>query len=199
VKRVIPLNSWKEIDGGASPSPPEPKDARFQELLSRYGAFLSRTIARMMAGAGGISFEDVEQDARIELWRALQNEREISHPSSYVHKVAITAALRAIRRAKARRETPLEEEGFDSLPNAARLPDPEVLARRHETLRKLDEALSRLPENRRLAVSLHLRGMSTAEIGDILGWSEPKSRNLVHRGLKDLRRELLAEGIDDRT
>jgi RNA polymerase sigma-70 factor (ECF subfamily) len=200
VKRVIPLNSWKEIEGGASPSPPEPpelKDARFQELLSRYGAFLRRTVARMVAGAG-ISFEDVEQDARIELWRALQNEREISHPSSYVHKVAITAALRAIRRAKARRETHLEEEGFDSLPNAARLPDPEVLARRHETLRKLDEALSRLPENRRLAVTLHLRGLTTAEIGDILGWSEPKARNLVHRGLKDLRRELLAEGIDDR-
>jgi DNA-directed RNA polymerase specialized sigma24 family protein len=38
--------------------------------------------------------------------------------------------------------------------------------------------------------------MTTAEIGEILGWSEAKSRNLVHRGLKDLRRELRAEGID---
>jgi RNA polymerase sigma-70 factor (ECF subfamily) len=144
------------------------------------------------------SLDDVEQEARVELWRALQNEREISHPASYIHKVAITAALRAIRRAKARRETPLEplEEELDSLPGASRPPDPEGLARRQETLRKLDGALSRLRENRRLAVSLHLRGMTTAEIGEILGWSEAKSRNLVHRGLKDLRRELRAEGID---
>jgi DNA-directed RNA polymerase specialized sigma24 family protein len=40
--------------------------------------------------------------------------------------------------------------------------------------------------------------MTSAEIGEILGWSEPKARNLVHRGLKDLRRELLVEGIDRR-
>ncbi len=195
MKRVVPLNSWKDIDGSGSPSP---GDARFEELLARYGAFLRRTIARMVPGVEGISFEDVEQEARIELWRALQNEREISHPASYIYKVAITAALRAIRRAKARRETLLEEDAFDSLPYAARPPGPEGLARRQETLRKLDGALSRLAENRRLAVSLHLRGMTTTEIGEILGWSEAKSRNLVHRGLKDLRRELLAEGIDDR-
>jgi RNA polymerase sigma-70 factor (ECF subfamily) len=192
VKRVIPLDSWKEV---ATP----PGDARFEELLSRYGAFLRRTVARMLPGVGGVALDDVEQEARVELWRALRNEREISYPASYIHKVALTAALRAIRRAKARRETPLElleEAGLDGLPGQARPPDPEGLARRQETLRKLDSALSRLPENRRLAVSLHLRGMTTAEIGGILGWSEPKARNLVHRGLKDLRRELLAEGID---
>ncbi|MGH9324679.1 MAG: RNA polymerase sigma factor [Vicinamibacteria bacterium] len=195
MKRVIPLNSWKEIEGGA---PPSPGDERFQELLSRYGAFLRKTVARMLPGADGISFEDVEQEARVELWRALQHEREISHPGSYVYKVAVTAALRAIRRAKARRETYLAEDGFDGLPNTAQLPDPEALASRQEMLRKLDSALTRLAESRRLAVSLHLRGMTTAEIGEILDWSEPKARNLVHRGLKDLRRELLAEGIANR-
>ena len=196
MKRVVPLNSWKKNDASGSPSP---ADARFEELLSRYGSFLRRSVARMLPGVEGVSFEDVEQEARVELWRALQREREISYPASYIYKVAITAALRAIRRAKARRETHLEEEAFDSLPNAPRLPDPEGLARRHEMLRKMDGALSRLAENRRLAVSLHLRGMTTVEIGEILGWSEAKSRNLVHRGLKDLRRELLAEGIDDRS
>jgi RNA polymerase sigma-70 factor (ECF subfamily) len=194
VKRVVRLNSWKKDPGGS----PSPADARFEDLLSRYGAFLRRTVARMVPGVEGVALEDVEQEARVELWRALQSEREISHPASYIHKVAITAALRAIRRSKARRETQFEEEGLEGLPNAARPPDPEGLAQRHEMLRKLDAALSRLRENRRLAVSLHLRGMTTVEIGEILGWSEAKSRNLVHRGLKDLRRELLAEGIDER-
>jgi RNA polymerase sigma-70 factor (ECF subfamily) len=195
VKLVAPLNSWKDVDPSGASSP---ADARFEELLSRYGAFLRKTIARMVPGVEGIALDDVEQEARIELWRALRSEREISYPSSYIHRVAITAALRAIRRAKARRETALEEQAADSLlPNAPQLTDPERLARRQETLRKLDDALSRLPENRRLAVSLHLRGMTTTEIGEILGWSEAKSRNLVHRGLKDLRRELLAEGIDE--
>jgi hypothetical protein len=30
-----------------------------------------------------------------------------------------------------------------------------------------------------------------------LGWSEPKARNLVHRGLKDLRAFLCSMGIED--
>ena len=54
-------------------------------------------------------------------------------------------------------------------------------------------ALTRLSKNRRVAVGLHFQGMTTVEIGDLLGWSEAKARNLVHRGLKDLRRQLGAE------
>jgi RNA polymerase sigma-70 factor (ECF subfamily) len=53
-----------------------------------------------------------------------------------------------------------------------------------------------LTENRRITVGLYLQGMTTEEIGGLLGWSEAKARNLVYRGLKDLRRELRALGID---
>jgi DNA-directed RNA polymerase specialized sigma24 family protein len=53
-----------------------------------------------------------------------------------------------------------------------------------------------LPDNRRRAVGLHLEGLTSQEIADLLGWSEPKARNLVYRGLKDVREQLQAEGID---
>jgi DNA-directed RNA polymerase specialized sigma24 family protein len=56
--------------------------------------------------------------------------------------------------------------------------------------------MARLPENRRLAVGLHLRGMTTDEIADLMEWSEPKARNLVYRGLKDLRGELRDMGVE---
>jgi DNA-directed RNA polymerase specialized sigma24 family protein len=62
--------------------------------------------------------------------------------------------------------------------------------------RQINLALAQLPENRRRAVGLHLQGLTTAEIGALLGWSEPKARNLVHRGLKDLRQSLRASGIE---
>jgi DNA-directed RNA polymerase specialized sigma24 family protein len=38
--------------------------------------------------------------------------------------------------------------------------------------------------------------MTSEEIGELMGWSEPKARNLAYRGLKDLRHELRAEGIE---
>ena len=73
---------------------------------------------------------------------------------------------------------------------------PEALAERGELIAKIEQALSRLQENRKLAVGLYLKGMSTEEISELLGWSEAKARNLAYRGLKDLRDQLRAEGIE---
>jgi RNA polymerase sigma factor (sigma-70 family) len=178
------------------------RDARLQELLARYGDLLRRTIAKVCPQTMGLSVEEIEQDARVRLWSALKSERDIVHPVSYVYKVAVSAALRAIRRAKARREDQLQEEdaGPDGPPAEAlrTRPDasPEALAERREWVRKIDIAMAHLAENRRRAARLHLRGMTTQEIADSLGWSEPKARNLVHRGLKDLRTRLRLEGVE---
>jgi RNA polymerase sigma factor (sigma-70 family) len=178
------------------------RDARLQELLSRYGDLLRRTIAKVCPQTMGLSVEEIEQDARVRLWSALKSERDIVHPVSYVYKVAVSAALRAIRRAKARREDQLQEEdtGHEGTPAEAlrTRPDasPDAVAERREWVRKIDRAMRHLAENRRRAARLHLRGMTTQEIADFLGWSEPKARNLVHRGLRDLRTRLRLEGID---
>ena len=49
------------------------------------------------------------------------------------------------------------------------------------------------------AVGLHLEGLTTHEIADLLGWNEPKARNLVYRGLNDIRRCLKEAGIEYET
>jgi RNA polymerase sigma factor (sigma-70 family) len=172
-----------------------PTEARFLRLLDQYGSFLRRTISRLCPRTVPLSVDDIEQEARVQLWRALRAEREISYPGSYIYKVAVSATIRAIRRASARAEEPLPEENapdrtvlqaLHSDPGSS----PEALAERGEQRRTLRVAVARLSKNRRLAVGLHLQGMTTAEIGNLMGWTEPKARNLVHRGLKDLRREL---------
>ncbi|HWC76166.1 MAG TPA: sigma factor-like helix-turn-helix DNA-binding protein, partial [Blastocatellia bacterium] len=73
---------------------------------------------------------------------------------------------------------------------------PEALAEQRELIGKIEQAIESLPENRRLAVGLYLKGMTTEEIAEIVGWSEPKARNLAYRGLKDLRKALRALGIE---
>jgi RNA polymerase sigma factor (sigma-70 family) len=173
-------------------------DARLEALLQQYGALLRRTIVRVCPPELGLSCDDIEQEARISLWRVLRHETEIAFPVAYVRKVAVSAALRAIRLARARREESLpdEEEGpaaFSSRQAPASRYD---AAERGELRQKLAQALARLADNRRLAVGLHLKGLTTSEIGALLNWSEPKTRNLVHRGLKDLRTALRALGIE---
>jgi RNA polymerase sigma factor (sigma-70 family) len=167
-------------------------------LLEQYGALLHRTILRVCPRELGLLCDDIEQEARLSLWKALQGEREIAYPVSYIYKVAVSATLRAVRRAKARREDPINDDSDAgpvlTLRSAEASPHAEV--ERQEVAQKIDVALKQLPENRRLAVANHLQGLTTPEIGALLGWSEPKARNLVHRGLKDLRVALRVLGIE---
>jgi RNA polymerase sigma factor (sigma-70 family) len=181
-------------------------EAEFNAILEKYGAFLRHTIARVCPKDLGIQFDDIEQEARLRLWRAIEAEREINFHGSYIYRIVVSVTINAIRRAKSRREEQLrlavddeDENAADAqpaIPTAVAENSPEAQAERGELLRKVAEAMARLPENRRLAVGLHLNGMTTGEIADLMAWSEPKARNLVYRGLKDLRGELRSAGIE---
>ena len=59
----------------------------------------------------------------------------------------------------------------------------------------LDRALSDLVSSRRGVVRMHLAGYPREEIADLMGWSEAKTRNLLYRGLEDLRQRLTTMGI----
>jgi len=178
-------------------------ESRFEAILEEYGEFLRPAIARFCPKDLGINLSEIEQEARVRLWRALQSEREIRNPASYLYKIAMTATLDAVRRVKAKREEQLrlvdeEEEdrgaplALSSDPNRS----PELEAEQRQLAGKVLTALARLPDNRRRAVGLYLEGMTSQEIADLLGWSEPKARNLLYRGLHDLRAQLRAEGIE---
>ena len=181
-------------------------EERFEAILRQYGGLLRSAVARFCPKGIGIQFEDVEQEARIRLLRALRSEREIRDPASYLYRIAATAAIDAVRRVKARRERQMharageggeEVEVYQFAEDPERAPD--RIAERRQIVRRVDEALASLAENRRRAVRLHLQGFTTDEIAVLLGWTEPKARNLVYRGLADLREQLRRHGyeVDD--
>jgi len=180
---------------------------RLERIIREYGSFLRKTISRVCPRDLGIQCEDVEQDAYVRLWRALKAERDIKDLASYIYRIAVTTTLDAVRRVKARRERqPLTEEDAESrgdVPRAAGVSGsavstvraPSQAAHGTEILEHVLRGLDRLSANRRRAVGLHLQGMSNQEVGALLGWSEAKARNLIYRGLDDLRKHLRASGI----
>ena len=172
---------------------------RLRRLLEEHGAFIRRTVERRCPRHLGIDADEVEQEVLVRVWRALERESELRSPASFLYRVIATALIDAVRRRRARPEEPLLLEGDDSM--AAReprdaAPDPELAARQAEALRAIDRELMALSERRRIAVRLHLQGFDTTEIGRLAGWSEPKARNLVYRGLDELRRRLHESGIE---
>ena len=176
-------------------------DDRFNAILDEYGRLLRNAIARFCPKDLGLQFGDIEQDARIRLWRALQSERDITDLPSYLYRIAATTTIDAVRRVKARREEALQPESAENedglgTPIAKPEQSPERIAARREFVRHVDLGLSELSDDRRRAVRLHLQGFTSQETANLLGWSEPRARNLTYRGLRELRMGLRGKGIE---
>jgi RNA polymerase sigma factor (sigma-70 family) len=179
------------------------ENARFTAMMAEYGKLLRNAIAYHCPGNIGLDLDDVMQEACLRLWRVVSSEREIYDPASYLQRIAATATIDAIRRVKARREEQMhlspeqdsepEPEGLQPIDTHA---SPETVAQHQQLIALVQTILERLPENRQRAVRLHLQGLSTMEIAELMVWSEGKARNLVYRGLDDLRRYLRAHGVD---
>ena len=181
-------------------------DARVGEVIAAYGRYIRAAVARFCPRDLGIDVDDVEQEARLRIWKALSGERGVASLPSYIYRVAVTTTIDAIRSARARREEQLRvgaEAGGDDpgglvlTHDPARSPEQEALLSELEGM--VGDALAALAENRRRAVRLHVEGFTSREVADLLGWSEAKARNLIYRGLADLRAELKARGVDYET
>lgn len=61
---------------------------------------------------------------------------------------------------------------------------------------KLTEAVGLLIESRRRVVKLYLMDLTIEEIAAFYGWSKNKTRNLLYRGLADLKRLLQEKDIE---
>jgi RNA polymerase sigma factor (sigma-70 family) len=181
-------------------SPTTETQASFHRLLEEYGRFLRSVIVRTCPRHLGIEIDDIEQDARIRMWRALQDERNLTNAASYIYRIAVSATIDAVRRVMARHEEQAESdtdiESDMSVPAVDPRQSPERVAERSQLMQKVEAALAALSENRQTAVKLYLQGMTSQEIGDLCAWSEPKARNLIYRGLNELRNQLRDKGID---
>ncbi len=182
---------------------PAPTVAAGDDVVALAGRHLERlmarfeSLARHAARARGLSPEDVDgilQDVRIRLWKAYPTgENFDSLGVSYLMKVVSSAVIDHLRRRRRHQaETSLDDAtATEHLHPALHVPAPDI-AEAEALARRLEAALSTLPRNRRIVVQLHLENFSRDEIAGMTGWTEAKVRNLLYRGLDDVRTHLRA-------
>ncbi len=174
----------------------DPTSRVLEQLLSRYASIVRDVAFRHNLSECDI--DEVFQDVRIRLWRALATSEKISvAPASYVYRTAMSAALDLIRRRRARREQGLEWLTDGHAATAGAQPDQAVEA--DELVVQLAHSLGELGEPRRVVVRMHLAGYHRNEIAELLGWTEAKTRNLLYRGLSDLKAKLDERRVGTRT
>ena len=178
------------------PDPPvrgEGADDLSQEieaLCRRWAGIVTGTALRY--GLEGFDRDDLMQRVRVRVWHALKR-RGAGAPAlepGYVHAAATSAAIDIVREQRAHQP-------------GARLPldaaEPELgsagfAGNTADLLTALDAALARLDPARRVAVRFHLSGVHARDIARMSGWTEAKARNLLYRGLADLKAALEGAG-----
>ena len=74
-------------------------------------------------------------------------------------------------------------------------PDPYGRLEGSEVADQVARALDTIPASRRPVVKMYLAGHPREEIAELMGWTEGKTRNLLYRGLADLRERLTEMGV----
>jgi RNA polymerase sigma factor (sigma-70 family) len=165
-----------------------------EHVVGRFDAFIRRAARRH--GLAGDEIDEAVQDLRLRMWKSLGTAELIRRANpSYIYRAAISASIDIIRRRRARHfeSTALADDVTDELPDPRRGADAGLEGQ--EIAAAVHRAVALLAESRRAVVRMHLAGYDRDEIGELLGWSEPKTRNLLYRGLSDLREILESWGI----
>lgn len=175
-----------------------PRDSisdELETLVLRFARFAGR-----IAHDRGLPAEDTDellQELRLRFWRARKDGlRDLS--AGYVRRTAISAALDIIRRRRTNCNVSLDDDESVAAPLASTTAGPGELLDQSELAQRVTRAVDALAPARRVVVRMHLQGYKREEIAELLRWSEAKTRNLLYRGLADLRSALIAEGIGTR-
>lgn len=166
----------------------------FDVVLNKFTKFIKGNIQKFNLPKEGIDPDDVFQEVRIKIWKLLNDEKKITNYSSYIKKIVNSSVIDHIR--KMRRERGL------------------ILQQKQKTISEwkstyeinynydknlvdiVNETVNSLLESRRKVVKLYLLSLTIEEIAILFCWSRDKTRNLLYRGLSDLKKALKKKGIE---
>lgn len=161
----------------------EQLEREYEAIWRDYGASLARLVAAYEASPD--AREDLLQDIRLALWRALPGFRGDCLLRTFVYRVAHNRALTHAWR----RRAPLRP-----LDGAADIRDPapsaEWSAIRQADRESLLAAIRGLPLDYRQVLTMVLEDLPQAEIASVLGISESNVAVRLYRARKLLRRQL---------
>jgi RNA polymerase sigma-70 factor (ECF subfamily) len=145
--------------------------------------------------------DDIEHEVKISVWKEIQkSEKEIRNLGSYIWRVTYTTTSKIMKRLSEQRWEPIdsrdEKQGKTGQFETGGAAQPDYQFQNEELFQIVRESVNLLIESRRQVVKLYLSGMNANEIAEFLGWTDGKTRNLLSRGLADLRKILLEKNIE---
>jgi RNA polymerase sigma-70 factor (ECF subfamily) len=161
------------------------KEREFQKITEEFSSFIRSLVLRYNLNRLGIEPDDLIQEVRLKLWKIIDDEKNISSPASYIRKVVESAVIDQIRKIRKEEEVFISEKQkliSEFEPRGSSYQDQAGSLKEYVL-----KAADRLLDSRKLVVKLYLLNMSLPEISAYLNYSPAKTRNLLYRGLADLK------------
>ena len=165
---------------------------RFEAIYKQHGSLIKAIVGKVGRRLGwrrdtfraGL-LQDIEQEVLLDIWKQISRGQTIEFPTSYIYTAAYRESLRVLRREATREMEPIDDDSPAA--EIAAVGDPFQSLAAKECFREIILSLKRLTPDRAAAVRAHLVGFGLQELMVQQGWSYQKARNLLFRGMEDLR------------
>jgi RNA polymerase sigma-70 factor (ECF subfamily) len=170
------------------------KEDELRSILDEFSGLIKFHIIKFNPQKFGLDPDDISQEIKIKIWRLLHNEKNIKSHSSYIKKIVNSSVIDLLRKWK-------RDQGIILAEKQKKVAEikkgyPAIISPEENLRNTVAEAVDLLIESRRKVVRLHLMDMTIEEISAYFNWSTDKTRNLLYRGLVDLKNLLKSKDID---
>ena len=171
-------------------------EAAFRFLVNTYQDRVFNTAIGIVQNAEDA--EDVAQEVFIQVFRSIHSFKGESKLSTWLYRIATTRALDLLRNRKSKKRFGFLQRLFgEENEPLYEIPDfnhPGIALDRKENAARLFKAISQLPDNQKIAFTLHkIEDLSYQEISDVMKTSVAAVESLMHRAKQNLRKILEKE------
>ena len=171
-------------------------ETAFKELIEKYQSLVFNACFHLLHQT--MDAEDIAQEVFIEVFESIHQFRNESKLSTWLYRISINKSLNHLRKNRMKgflnsiesffsgeRNTKLEIEDTSALSSPFNI-------EYKERNKVLQQAIDSLPENQRLAFSMHkLDELSYQEISEIMNLSLASVESLIHRAKMNLQKRLI--------
>ncbi len=168
-------------------------ESAFRYLVDQYQDRVYNTALGIVQNAQDA--EDVAQEVFIQVFKSIDQFKGEARLSTWLYRIATTRSLDLLRSRKSKKRQGIlhrllgtENEILFEIPD---FNHPGVMLDRKENAAKLFKAIRQLPENQKIAFTLHkVEDLSYQEISEVMKSSVPAVESLMHRARQNLKKIL---------
>ncbi len=168
-------------------------EAAFEQIVETWQNMVYNTALGILQNTGDA--EDVAQEVFVQVFESIKSFKAESKFSTWLYRITVSKALDNLRKKKRKKRFAYIQSLFGTDQAIIEKPDfhhPGVVLDNKERAAVLFKAINHLPENQKIAFTLHkLEGLSYGEISEVMKTSVSSVESLMHRAKNNLKKWLI--------